>query len=135
MPSLLRSTSSCCRAVSRFFPCSQDESAASASSSNNALFCRLSTRAEIEVLNLHNHRRPPSIAIKMSFQYCTFSTSLNRVSILPSLYPRHHAIVALSTTIVLFHCRPTLIIPVYNDTHSDELTDLLLLNVSTSKFT
>jgi hypothetical protein len=41
------------------FLLSQDELAASTSSSGNALSHRLSSRAEIEALNPHHHRRPP----------------------------------------------------------------------------
>jgi hypothetical protein len=44
-----------------FFPLSQDELAAPASSFSNALSHRLPPRAEIEVLNLHHHRRPLSL--------------------------------------------------------------------------
>jgi hypothetical protein len=45
------------------FPWSQDELANSAPSSNNALSRHLPSRAEIEVLNPHPHRRPPSPAL------------------------------------------------------------------------
>jgi hypothetical protein len=54
---LLWPTSSCRRTMSHFFPVEQDEFVASASSSNNALSHRLSSQAEIKVLNLHHRRR------------------------------------------------------------------------------
>jgi hypothetical protein len=44
-----------------FFPLSQDELAASASSSSNVLSCRLFSRAKTEALNPHHHRRLPSM--------------------------------------------------------------------------
>jgi hypothetical protein len=43
------------------FPWSQDELVASASSSGNASFHRLSSRVETEALNLHHHHRPASL--------------------------------------------------------------------------
>jgi hypothetical protein len=42
------------------FPLSKDELAASASSSDNALSCRLASWSKIEELNSHHHRRLPS---------------------------------------------------------------------------
>jgi hypothetical protein len=42
------------------FPLSQEEPAASASSSSNASFHRLPSQGEIETLNLHHYRQPPS---------------------------------------------------------------------------
>jgi hypothetical protein len=44
-----------------FFPWRQGELAVSASSSDNVSSRRLSSQAEIEVLNLHHRRRPPSL--------------------------------------------------------------------------
>jgi hypothetical protein len=52
------------------FPSSQDELTTSASSSGDASSCRLPSRAETEVLNLHHRHWPPSSAIKKSSQPC-----------------------------------------------------------------
>jgi hypothetical protein len=73
------------------FPWSQDELAASISSFNNSLSCRLLSWVETEALNLHHRRRPSSLnsptptttAIKKSSQSWSPSPPLNWISILP----------------------------------------------------
>jgi hypothetical protein len=74
------------------FPLRQDELVDSASSSDNVSSHCLPSRAETEALNLQHRCRlpsrttqlPPSTAIKRSSQSWSLSTSLNRISILPS---------------------------------------------------
>jgi hypothetical protein len=44
-----------------------------------------------------------------------------------SLKPEHHAIRASPVAVILFHRRPTSIVPPHNDTHIDKLADPLSL--------
>jgi hypothetical protein len=72
------------------FPLSQDELAVTASFSDNASSCRLPSRVETEILNLHHRRRPPfpdrpTLTLnyyKKSSQHWSLSPPLNRISIL-----------------------------------------------------
>jgi hypothetical protein len=74
-----------------FFPWSQDELAASTSSSGIASSNRLLSLAEIEAFNVHHRRWPPFAdrltptlhCYKRSSQSWSLSLPLNRVSILP----------------------------------------------------
>jgi hypothetical protein len=58
---LLRSMSSRRCACHDSFLWSQDELVSSASSSNNDLFCHLTSRVKTEALNLHHRHQPPSL--------------------------------------------------------------------------
>jgi hypothetical protein len=70
---------------------------------------------------------PPSTAIKRSPQPWSLSPPLNCVSILSPPWPEHHTIEASLVVVVPFHHHPTHMIPPYNETHDDELTDPLSL--------
>jgi hypothetical protein len=93
------------------------------------------SRAETEVLNLHHHRWPPSSDNPTSTHHCfkkvisilvTLSTTQPHLHFVSS-QPEHHAIGAPPTAVILFHRRPTSIIPPHNDTYDDELADPVLL--------
>jgi hypothetical protein len=87
------------------FSLNQDELAASASFSGNTLSCRLLSRAEIEALNSQHCRRLPSPDRPTLTLYC------------------YKKIISTLTT----HRYIALIVPPHNDTHDDELVDLLSL--------
>jgi hypothetical protein len=72
----------------------------------------------------------PSIAIKISFQSWSLSSTLNCVFILPPLESEHHAIEALCITIILFYWCLTPIIHLHNDTHDNEVSDPLTLQIT-----
>jgi hypothetical protein len=57
----------------------------------------------------------------------TLPTTQPRLHFVSSL-AKHHIIGAPPNVIVPFHCRPTPIVPPYNDTHSDELANPLSLH-------
>jgi hypothetical protein len=95
------------------FPLSQEELAASVSSSGNTSSRRFQSRAEIEALNPHHRCRLSSLNCPTLNIHCykkfisTLTTlpPLNHASILPPSYPKHYAIGAPPVVIVpLYVC-------------------------------
>jgi hypothetical protein len=81
-----RHTTASCHAS---FSISSDELVASASSFDNALFCRLPCRAETEALNLHHHRSLPSLDRPTPTLHCykkIISTFVTIFTTQPRLY-------------------------------------------------
>jgi hypothetical protein len=114
---------------------SHGELAVSASSFGNALFHRLSSRAETEALNPHHRRQSPSPYRPISTLHCykkIISTLVTLFITQPRLHfasslAEHHAIIPPPTAIVHFHRCPTPIFLPHNNTHGDELADPLSL--------
>jgi hypothetical protein len=71
------------------FPWSQNELAISASSSGNASSRRLPCRAEIEALNLHHRRCPPSLDRPTPTLHC-YKNVISNLATLPTTQPRLH---------------------------------------------
>jgi hypothetical protein len=102
------------------FPRSQGELTASASSSRNALFHRLPSGAENEVLNPHHRRRPasldrPTLTIHRYKKVISILTTLSITQLhlyfASSLATTPYAIGSPLVAIILFHWHPTLIVP------------------------
>jgi hypothetical protein len=86
------------------FPLSQDELAASASSSGNTLSHRLPSRAETKALNLHHHLRSPSPDRSTPTLRC-YKKIISTLATLPTTQPCLHF--ASSLAIALCHWSST----------------------------
>jgi hypothetical protein len=112
------------------FAWSQNEFSVYASSFGKALSRRLPSRAKIEALDPHHHRRSPSLDRPTHTLYCykrvililiTLPTTQSRLHFTSSLAraPRYRSSI---------HRRPTPIISPHNNTHGDKLADPLSLS-------